>query len=506
MTSIFPDGGNGGVEVRDEDGNPIPVNNVPNAYVPAAGFSVSCSFSYLRDDCFSRISPTQMNSVVSELVCFTEFLDPEGAWNCSELCNIRKAFESWVSRFVSDGISTDLCAVPSSDASQSDAALIYCGNGTVLKFGMYGEGGLFELVQDYLCTQATPVPATSITTSFLGCTPEGGWVSLTLEGIRLYRGEWVQTRGYPTNTMVQRSGRLWSPNAAITAGTPFAIGTVGMTWREVSPSPYPTFIENQDYVKDSVVQVDGKLYAANALVPAGTPFTIGTSGATWRLIDIGQAYALDYNSAATYTKDALVVFNGKLYRAKNNVPPSGSFNPTQWQLVSGDANKYLGEWLQAPAYNKDDMVLVGSKLYVANDAIPAGSPFVVGAAGASWREASPTTLTGIIYDTEFVFSATGGWAAGETLFAYVAARATTILTGAPGSVGASREGSSVLNTTASILIDDIVVGSISFVGEDVTFDFPLTRTINPGSILRLEATADAAFDYVAITFYVRQLL
>lgn len=505
MASIFPAGGNGGVTVRDSAGNPIPVTNVPNAYIPASEFSVSCSFTYLRDDCFSRIAPSQLNAIVSELICFTEGLDPEGTWDCASLCNIRTAFEAWVSRFVSEGIGQDLCGTAAGTGLEPDAGLIYCGNGSAMRLSIFGEGGLVSLIQDYFCG-ANSVAAPAASTKFWACTQDGVMITVRTDDLRLYRGPWVQAQSYRTTQMVQRDGKLWSPNQDMVAGSPFIIGTTGATWREVSASGFPPFDQNQGYPKDAVILTNGAFYAANAAIPAGTPFEVGTTGQTWRPVDFSQAFIMDYNNTATYLKDAVVVRDGLIYRANSNVPASANFNPSQWDLIGGEPNRYHGAFTDTRRYRKEDMVAIGNKLWLANDNIAAGVPFTEGTTGATWREASPTVLTGSIIPVEMVLSVSGGWSGAETLFAYKAAKQTGLSTSMPGSQGGAALSTEPVDTSATIFIDDDPVGKIYVVDDLVTFDFPASRSIPVGSTLKVVADTGATFDYVTVTFLAIQIL
>lgn len=104
--SVFPLGGNGGVEIRDAVGNCLNPPNITNAYCPPGTFTVGpCNVTALPDDCTARIMPSQINAIISELLCFAVSLDPDGAWNCDSMCNLSAAFQAWFSEhFFVDGI------------------------------------------------------------------------------------------------------------------------------------------------------------------------------------------------------------------------------------------------------------------------------------------------------------------------------------------------------------------------------------------------------------------
>ena len=95
MPGIFPDPVVGGVTVRDAEGVCLAPVNVQNAYCPPVAFVSSCEITALPSDCSARITPAQINAIVSELLCLAETMDPNGPWNCNTLCNLATAFETW---------------------------------------------------------------------------------------------------------------------------------------------------------------------------------------------------------------------------------------------------------------------------------------------------------------------------------------------------------------------------------------------------------------------------
>lgn len=95
MPSIFPELINGALVIRDEDGNCLLPPGVENAYCPPEDFVTSCLVTALPSDCTARLSAAQMNAIVSEMLCFAATLNPNGAWDCDNLCNIGEAFSAW---------------------------------------------------------------------------------------------------------------------------------------------------------------------------------------------------------------------------------------------------------------------------------------------------------------------------------------------------------------------------------------------------------------------------
>lgn len=106
--SIFPSVTNGGVVVRTTDGVCVAQSETPNAYCPPAAFVMNCDVTALAEDCTARILPSQINAIVSELLCLGVALDPNGPWDCNNNCNLSTMFQTWASQFVANvSVETD---------------------------------------------------------------------------------------------------------------------------------------------------------------------------------------------------------------------------------------------------------------------------------------------------------------------------------------------------------------------------------------------------------------
>lgn len=92
--SVFPKIENGAAVVRDSEGvctNPI---GVLNAYCPPDEFTSTCEITALPEDCLSKIAPSQVNAIVSEMLCLAVAMHPTGEWNCESTCNLAEAFQN----------------------------------------------------------------------------------------------------------------------------------------------------------------------------------------------------------------------------------------------------------------------------------------------------------------------------------------------------------------------------------------------------------------------------
>lgn len=99
MPGIMPDVANGGVVVRTLAGVCTAQSEAPNAYCPPATFVTTCQVTALAEDCTARVMPSQLNAIVSELMCLAVALDPNGPWDCNSNCNLSAMFQTWAGNF-----------------------------------------------------------------------------------------------------------------------------------------------------------------------------------------------------------------------------------------------------------------------------------------------------------------------------------------------------------------------------------------------------------------------
>lgn len=418
MTSIFPDQSKGGLIVWDVDtGLPVTQPDVQNVSIPD-GLTFDCDVTAQPDGCRTPVPQEQVNAIVSELLHLFNAMDPELIWNCSTLGNLSAAFINFVASLAGSGGGTPVCAAGDGDGSEANAKLVYCNGNTVKLWTIHGEDGLIESIQQAFCDGVNGYPDNNLDT-LLYC--RQGVVRTTYAAdFNNFQGTWAQARAYATRQMVMRNGRLYMPNATIPAGTAFVIGTTGATWFEVSSSGIGIAWElGNAYQINTIVSYQGNLYAANANIPANTPFVAGTSGQTWRKINFSQAFILDFDQTTPYEQYQVVTVNDLLYRANGPVA-AGVFQPAQWTLIGGEKNLYRGPWDQTQAYALNQMVQRDGLLYSPNAIIPAGTGFAVGSTGTTWYEVSPSVSYAWVstqsYLQDSIVSYQGNWyAANEDL-------------------------------------------------------------------------------------------
>lgn len=166
--------------------------------------------------------------------------------------------------------------------------------------------------------------------------------SPVISGNSSWRGQWDLTNAYALGDYVEYNEKIYKSNSIIPANTPFAEGTTGLSWREVSPeSPSTTWkgqwsLTNSYSITDYVVYND-IIYQANGVIPINTAFEIGTTGPTWR--EISRNYFKGEVLPNTfYLKDDLVTSGNSLWVALNNLTTDGSGNPTptpNWKQIGG---------------------------------------------------------------------------------------------------------------------------------------------------------------------------
>ena len=205
MTGILPDSGNGGLIVRDATGNATNPPNVTNAYVPPAAFISTCQLTGLPNDCTARITPTQINALVSEMLCFANTLSATGVWNCASTCNLATMFQAYEAvhnladnvtiggngtvanpyALLPAGIVAALCADPSGDTLAACLRSTDVGNqiaiGTDGRLNVPALNGAVAAAPAISDNAAIPTDHYGTNAEYLGSPVR--WVSFTVPGV-----------------------------------------------------------------------------------------------------------------------------------------------------------------------------------------------------------------------------------------------------------------------------------------------------------------------------------
>lgn len=180
------------------------------------------------------------------------------------------------------------------------------------------------------------------------------WEVASPKGANSWRGLWQLTSDYESNQFVVNNYKVYQSNGIIPANTPFTIGTIGATWKEVSSDGSTTgsntwrgpWLLTNTYALGNYTEKDDKVYKSNSIIPANTPFAIGVSGTTWK--EVSKA-----------------------------------------ELLSGNST-WRGKWLLPNSFIAGDYVEHNDKVYRSNAIIPVNTPFLVGTTGMTWKEVSPS--------------------------------------------------------------------------------------------------------------------
>lgn len=143
------------------------------------------------------------------------------------------------------------------------------------------------------------------------------------------------------------------------------------------------------YKIDQLVVKDGKLYAANDTILAGTVFAEGTTGATWREVSIDYTRVFDHNPALPYKAGETASVSGSFYRSKADIPAK-AFDEADWDLLgSSDLGRYKGSYSSTAAYKSGDMVSYEGRLFTSNNDRTSGvwpTAPAVGSGADQWSE------------------------------------------------------------------------------------------------------------------------
>lgn len=85
--SILPVAGPGTLLATDPDAEGV--------YIPPAEFTMGCTYVVLAENCEARILPSQINSMVSEMLALTVAFEPEGDFDCTSVENMAEAFRAY---------------------------------------------------------------------------------------------------------------------------------------------------------------------------------------------------------------------------------------------------------------------------------------------------------------------------------------------------------------------------------------------------------------------------
>lgn len=96
--------------------------------------------------------------------------------------------------------------------------------------------------------------------------------------------KYKSTRDYYAGSIVlSGDGLFYEANGDVPSGTSFTEGTTGATWKVVGGKQTPDWVQSDSYKQGDLVFKSEAIWEANNNIPANTSWSIGTTGATWKL-------------------------------------------------------------------------------------------------------------------------------------------------------------------------------------------------------------------------------
>lgn len=154
-----------------------------------------------------------------------------------------------------------------------------------------------------------------------------------------------------------------------------------------------------DYSKGSIVVVQGRVYEANDDIAGGGIFSVGTTGATWKPLGRGIS---EWFQSGQYAKDELVFRNQAIWQANSDIPDGTTFSESAtgltWTLKT---KRPSPEWDKTLAYSEGDHVSRFNCIWEANGNISANTDFTEGTENATWKLIQGNRL---VFQDSFNFS------------------------------------------------------------------------------------------------------
>ena len=161
-------------------------------------------------------------------------------------------------------------------------------------------------------------------------------------GSEIDAGKWVLIGGsvggvsdfepntkYQKNQLVFQDGILYRARAEFTSTTAFNLAN----WQPLTEKPWKiqTWESNKPYKVDDIVVKDNLLYMA--IVEHSSAVFNESQWIKLSAKEKKDTLLPDFKSNTEYTKDTIVYYNSRIYRAKNDFTSSNLFNYTDWEEI-----------------------------------------------------------------------------------------------------------------------------------------------------------------------------
>lgn len=184
------------------------------------------------------------------------------------------------------------------------------------------------------------------------------WDRIAFTGDAATISAWAGGTSYNANDVVRLNNKLW---VCKTANNDKSFTKAKWVQIDGYDANAPDWETKHTYSKNEVVVSDGKLYRATANHTSTTD--LKTDIANWELISGADPYIPDWETKHDYLKNEIVVSERKLYRAKASHTSTTDLKTdiANWEYIGHDS--YIPNWEADHSYLKDETVVYKKTIY-----------------------------------------------------------------------------------------------------------------------------------------------
>jgi hypothetical protein len=184
------------------------------------------------------------------------------------------------------------------------------------------------------------------------------WDRIAFTGDAATISAWAGGTSYNANDVVRLNNKLW---VCKTANNDKSFTKAKWVQIDGYDANAPDWETKHTYSKNEVVVSDGKLYRATANHTSTTD--LKTDIANWELISGADPFIPDWEPKHDYLKNEIVVSERKLYRAKASHTSTTDLKTdiANWEYVGHDP--YIPDWEASHSYLKDETVVYKKTIY-----------------------------------------------------------------------------------------------------------------------------------------------
>ena len=184
------------------------------------------------------------------------------------------------------------------------------------------------------------------------------WDRIAFTGDAATISAWAGGTSYNANDVVRLNNKLW---VCKTANNDKSFTKAKWVQIDGYDANAPDWETKHTYSKNEVVVSEGKLYRATVNHTSTTD--LKTDIANWELISGADPFIPDWETKHDYLKNEIVVSERKLYRAKANHTSTTDLKTdiANWEYVGHDP--YIPDWEASHSYLKDETVVYKKTIY-----------------------------------------------------------------------------------------------------------------------------------------------